>query len=66
MVEVSALTSSLAFTSLIYFLVGTLRGVHLFVVLSSRYVLPLQKDANLKRGMEVPLCEHLVKTVCIQ
>jgi hypothetical protein len=49
MVEVSVWTSSLAFTSLIYYLVGTLRGVHLSIVLSSRYVLPLQKDTNIKR-----------------
>jgi hypothetical protein len=49
MVEVSAWTSSLAFTSLIYYSVGTLRGVHLSVVLLCQYVLPLQKDANLKR-----------------
>jgi hypothetical protein len=48
MVKVSAWKSSLAFTSLIYYLFGTLRGVHLFVVLSSRYVLPLQKDENPK------------------
>jgi hypothetical protein len=46
---------------------STLRGVHLSVVLSSRYVFPLQKDKNLEGGtggMEVPLCEHLVKTIC--
>jgi hypothetical protein len=49
MVEVSSWTFSLAITSLIYYSVGTLRGVHFFVVLSSRYVLHLQKDANLKR-----------------
>jgi hypothetical protein len=46
MVEVSAWTSSLALTSLIYYSIGTLREVHLSVVLSSQYVLPLQKDEN--------------------
>jgi hypothetical protein len=49
MVEVSAWTTSFAFTSLFYYIFRTLRGVHLSVVLLSRYVLPLQKDANLKR-----------------
>jgi hypothetical protein len=49
MVEVSAWISSVAFTSLIYYSVGTLRGVRLSVFLSFRYVLPLQKDANLKK-----------------
>jgi hypothetical protein len=63
MVEVSAWTSSLALTSLIYYPVGNLREDHFSVVLPSRYVLLLQKDEN---GMEVPLCEHLVKTVCTQ
>jgi hypothetical protein len=47
MVVVLACISSLALTSLIYYLVGTLR-VHLFVVLSSQYVMPLQKDKNPK------------------
>jgi hypothetical protein len=41
MVEVLEWTSSLAFTSLIYYLVDTLRGVYLSIVLSSQYVLPL-------------------------
>jgi hypothetical protein len=27
---------------------STLRGFHLYVVLSSRYVLPLEKDKNLE------------------
>jgi hypothetical protein len=48
MVEVLAWTSSLALTSLIYYSVGTLRGVHFPVVMSSRYVMPLQKDENPK------------------
>jgi hypothetical protein len=48
MVEVLACTSSLAQTSLIYYSVGTLRGVYLSVVQSSWYVLPLQKDENSK------------------
>jgi hypothetical protein len=34
--------------SLIYYAVGTLRGVHFSVVMSSWYVLPLQKDENSK------------------
>jgi hypothetical protein len=48
MAEVLAWTSSLAYTSLIKYSVDTLRGVHLSVVLLSRYVLPLQKDENPK------------------
>jgi hypothetical protein len=44
-----AWTASLAFTSLIYYSVGTLRGVHLSIVLLYRYILPLQKDENIKR-----------------
>jgi hypothetical protein len=48
MVEVSTWTFSFSFRSLIYYSVGTLRGVHLSVVLSSRYVLPLQKIEILK------------------
>jgi hypothetical protein len=46
MAEVSTWISSLALTSLIYYPVGTLRGVHLSIVMSSQYVLPLQKDEN--------------------
>jgi hypothetical protein len=49
MVEVSTWTSSLDLTSLIYYSVGTLRGVHLSIVMLSRYVLPLEKYENLKR-----------------
>jgi hypothetical protein len=49
MVEVSAWTSSLAYTSLIYYSFGTLRRFHLSVILSLQYVLPLQKDENPKR-----------------
>jgi hypothetical protein len=48
MVEVSAWTSSLALFFLIYYSFGTLRGVHLSVGPSSRYVIPLQKDENPK------------------
>jgi hypothetical protein len=48
MVEVSAWTFSLAYTILIYYSNNILRGVHLSVVLSSWYVLPLQKDKNLE------------------
>jgi hypothetical protein len=48
MVEVSAWTSSLAKTNLIYYSISTLRGVHLSIILSSMYVLPLQKDENLE------------------
>jgi hypothetical protein len=33
---------------LIYYSISTLRGVYLSVVMSSRYVLPLQKDENLE------------------
>jgi hypothetical protein len=43
---------------------STLRGVHLSIVLPSWYVFSLQKDKNHTGGMEVPLCEHLVKTIC--
>jgi hypothetical protein len=49
MVEVSAWTSSLALTSLIYYSFGTLRGVHLSVVLASQYVLPLQKRMKISK-----------------
>jgi hypothetical protein len=71
MVEVLAWNYSFSFAILIYNSVSTLGGVHLSIVLSSRYVLPLQNiSQNLKAlctgGMEVPLCEQLVKTVCIQ
>jgi hypothetical protein len=57
MEEVSAWTSGFSFTSLIYYLVSTLKEVHFSIVPSSRYVLPLQKiSQNLKAlcigGME--------------
>jgi hypothetical protein len=48
MVEVSAWTSSLAQTSLTYYSISTLSGVHLSIVLSSWYVLSLQKYENLE------------------
>jgi hypothetical protein len=51
MVEVFAWTSSLDETILIYYAFGPLRGVHLSIVLSSWYVLPLQKDENPKGTM---------------
>jgi hypothetical protein len=43
----------------------------LFVVTSSRYIWPLKRFPKSLRalciwGMEVTLCEHLVKTICIQ
>jgi hypothetical protein len=71
MVKVLARTSSFDFTSLIYYSFSILRGVHLSIVLSSRYAFPLQKiSQNLKAlctgGMEVPICEHFVETICIQ
>jgi hypothetical protein len=49
MVEVSALSSSLAYKSLIHYSISNLRRVHLYIVMSSRYVFPLHKDENLKR-----------------
>jgi hypothetical protein len=49
MVEVLVWTSSLAYTSLIYYSISTLRGVNLYVAVSSRYVLLLQKDEKSKR-----------------